>query len=74
MQVEGCVAHTNPFTKSPSIHLPNMRWEKTLLLGIRTSSLDYTGEHAHAVNTRPIKFWNCVQYLDRNHIFHMSCK
>jgi len=28
MQVEGCVAQINPFTKSPSIHLPNMRWGK----------------------------------------------
>jgi len=72
MQVEGC--DLTPIL-SPKVHQftsqTGDRKKKKQLVARDSDQITWLHRRASSVNTRTIKFQNCVQYLDRNHIFYL---
>jgi len=65
MQVEGC-----KLTQSLS-HSPPKRETEKKPIAKDSDLITWLHRRAGSVNSRTIKFQNCVQYLERNHIFYL---
>jgi len=55
--------------RSSFVHVPCQYRKKSVARD--SDQITWLHRRASSVNTRTIKFQNCVQYLDRNHIFYL---